>query len=759
MADQIATSEGRLSERELRQIILSHIETAEGGEGSNLSNERKRNLDYYSGERYGDEREGHSQIITREVMDVVEWIVPMVMRIFHGTDQVGRFEPVGQEDQKVADRRTDYVNHVYLKDNPGYEVSTDVLKSGLVEKNGYWQISWDEQKVSRRTEYTGLTEDAIDVLMDDEEASEVFEVSREPTEPDAPAPPQPTPDGAAALGEPGLAGPVAPGEPDIADSDPGSEPRFDVTIRRIFLKRRVKVESVPPEEMIITARAKSLDHAIESGGLVGRRYTLTRGQLVAMGYDEEEIRNIASVSARDNRGEKQNRYQDQRNTEAHRIHWSQEEIAVVDAWLKLDFDGDGYAEMRMCRLAGESASSVFLENEETDDHPFVDWTPIRKHFSQEGIAVADVICELQLLKSTLWRQLLDSLYSSVNPEYEVVKDQVADWDSVLIDEPGNMKFVEAQGTITPLAKPFVGAQAIPVLDKVDQVIEGRSGVSTVSAGLNPDLLQPHAEGTVERIMSAAQERVGLIARNFAEFGFKNVMLKIAKVISANQDQPRELRLRNQLVQVDPRKWAAEFDVDIDVGLGTGNESLKIAQLNFIAAKQELILQQLGPINPLVSLKQYYNTLALLTVKADLPSADPFFMDPTSPKGKENAAFLAQQQQSQAQTRQQQAAQILALEAQKTAQKADEAQTKALLEFQKFVFEQDFQRDKLAAELGLKAQELEAKFGVEFDRLMLDQFNQIITAQAQPINGAAPAAQIPGGFDAANAQTTPQVFRQ
>ena len=727
-----STTEGALTEVELRQIILGHIETAEGGEGSRLSNQRKRNLDYYQGENYGDEREGHSTIITREVMDVIEWILPMLLKIFHGTDRVARFEPVGAEDQALADQRTDYVNHIYLKDNPGYEISTDVLKSGLIEKNGFWQISWDESKTSTRTEYTGQTEDAIAVLMDDEDASEVFEVERKPSESEAPVV-----QGGEALGElpEGLELPEQVAALQGAEAE-ATEPTFDVTVRRIFTKKRCKVESVPPEEMIITGRAKSLDHAIESGGLVGRRYTLTRGQLVAMGYDEDEIRGISSVSARENRSEKQNRYQDQRNTETSPTHWSQEDVAIVDAWLKIDFDGDGYSEIRMCRLAGETANSVFLENEETDDHPFVDWAPIRKHFSQEGIAVADVICELQLLKSTLWRQLLDSLYSSVNPEYEVVKEQVADWDSVLIDEPGNMKFVHQAGTITPLAKPFVGAQAIPVLDKVDQVIEGRSGVSTVSAGLNPDLLQPHAEGTVERIMSAAQERVGLIARNFAEFGFKNVMLKIAKVTAANQDVPREIRLGGQRVAVDPRKWATEFDVDIDVGLGTGNENVKFAQLVRIHEDQKEILTTLGPINPFVTLKQHYNTKAKLVAMSDLPGPEPYYLDPTSPEGKQNAAQMLQQQQAAAQGRQQQAAQILALEAQKTSQRGQEAETKATLEFLKFVYGQDFDRDKLAAEIALKAQELEAKFGMEFDRTMLQALNQAVQAQAalQPQQG-------------------------
>lgn len=706
-----------LDERELRQIILSHIETAEGIEGSQLSNERKRNLDYYEGEPYGDEREGHSQIMTREVMDTVEWILPMLMRIFHGSDRVAKFEPVGQEDQKVADLRTDYVNHIYLKDNPGYEISTDVMKSGLVEKTGYWQIAWSEEKVSTREEKTGLTDDAIALLVADAEQSDEFELSI-------------IEDGNTAEDGASVAAPVT-----------ESQGR-DVTVRRIYTKKRCKIESVPPEEMIVTARAKSLDHAVETGGLVGRRYKLTRGQLVGMGYDEDEVRNLSSVSVNENRGERQNRYRDQRNQEEGRVHWSQEQIAIVDVWIKLDFDGDGYAELRMCRLAGESANSIFLENEETDDHPFVDWVPIRKHFSQEGIAVADVIWELQLLKSTLWRQTLDSLYSSVNPEYEVVRDQVADWDSVLTDEPGNMKLVQVPNTVRALDKPFVGAAALPVMDRADAMIEGRSGVSSTSAGLNPDLLQQHAEGTVERVMSAAQERVGLIARNFAEFGFRNVMLKIAKVTAANQDKPRELRLRNENVQIDPRSWASEFDVDIDVGLGTGNENIKTAQLNFIASKQEQILERLGPINPLVSFKQYYNTLAKLTAMADLPSVEPYFTDPTSREGKQLAGQMVQLQQSQAQQRQQQAAQILAVEAQKTLAKRENDRATQALKMMEFLHQQDFMRDELAINTGLEIEKLEAEFGFKFNEQVIAAVRSLVEADAslRQVNDAPPIQQ-------------------
>ena len=717
MQETGAATEG-MDERELRQIILAHIETAEGGEGSRLSAERRRNLDYYDGEAYGDERDGHSQIVTREVMDTVEWILPMLMRVFHGTDQVARFEPVGAEDQKVADLRTDYVNHIYLKDNPGYEISTDVLKSGLIEKNGYWQVSWSEERTSSRAEYSGLTEDAVGVLSAEEGSGEVAITRRR-------------------------AGPAG----------AGPEPRYDVTVRRFLSRTRCKVESVPPEEMVVTARAKSLDHAIESGGLVGRRYTLTRGQLAALGYDREAVRNLPSTGGLETRSERQNRYRGQRATAAHRQHWSQEEVALADVWLKIDFDGDGFAELRMCRLAGETANAVLLENEETDDHPFVDWTPIRKHFSQEGIAVADAICELQLLKSTLWRQLLDSLYSSVNPEYEVVKDQVADWDSVLIDEPGNMKFVHAPGTVRALEKPFVGAAAAPILDRVDQVIEGRSGVSSVTAGINPDLLRPHAEGTVERILSAARERVGLIARNFAELGLKNVMLKIAKVTAANQDGPRELRLRNELVEVDPRAWTAELDVTVDVGLGTGDERAKIAQLTYIATKQEQILRDLGPINPLVSMKQYYNTLALLAAKADLPSPDPFFIDPTSRTGKRNAATMQAMHERAERAREAERQQVLGLEASRTAQRQREAQQKAVLAFLRFAAEQDFDRDKLAAELAVKAQELEARYGAAFDPSLLEALNRLVQSQgaATMTPGATPGA-APGAAPGQGAAT-------
>ena len=184
-----------------------------------------------------------------------------------------------------------------------------------------------------------------------------------------------------------------------------------------------------------------------------------------------------------------------------------------------------------------------------------------------------------------------------------------------------------QGHILPLDTPLVAAQAFPMLEYIDGVRENRTGVTRYMQGLDADTLNKTASG-INQIMTAAQQRVELIARVFAETGVKDLFRKILELVNRHQSAPRIIRLRNRWVPMDPREWNTEMDVSISVGLGTGNKDQMLMHLrNLLEIQVQAIRMQGGVDGPLVRLENVYNTLARLVENAGLKSADPYFTDP------------------------------------------------------------------------------------------------------------------------------------
>src|SRR5262249_6238296 len=295
-----------------------------------------------------------------------------------------------------------------------------------------------------------------------------------------------------------------------------------------------------------------------------------------------------------------------------------------------DWDGDGIAERGKVTVAG--GGQEILDNEPWDGPlPFISLTPIPMPHRFFGLSIADLVMDLQLIKSTILRQILDNLYLSNNGRH-IISDQV-NLDDLLTARPGGIVRLKngelpAQGHILPLDTPLVAAQALPMLEYIDGVRENRTGVTRYMQGLDADTLNKTASG-INQIMTAAQQRVELIARIFAETGVKDLFRKILELVNRHQSAPRIVRLRNRWVPMDPREWNTQMDVSISVGLGTGNKDQMLVHLRSLLEIQvQAIRMQGGVDGPLVRLENVYNTLAKLVENAGLKSPDAYFTDPT-----------------------------------------------------------------------------------------------------------------------------------
>jgi hypothetical protein len=213
---------------------------------------------------------------------------------------------------------------------------------------------------------------------------------------------------------------------------------------------------------------------------------------------------------------------------------------------------------------------------------------------------------------------------------------------------------------------------------------------------------------VSASVEAQQDRVELIARTFAELGVKDVFRGVLRYVIRHQDKPRVVRLRNQWVEVDPRFWDAEMDVSVNVGLGRGTNEQRMAFLGMIGAKQEQVLQMLGPSNPIVSIGQLRETYAEMLRIAGFKNPDRFFKTVTPEQEK-------QLQEQMAQNKPPDPNQLLAeTENNKTKQKQQSDTAQRTFDREKALLDDDFRRDQLDADILLRAAEIAAKYGASVD---------------------------------------------
>jgi hypothetical protein len=675
-----------MDDTEVQSIVASEIEDAITYIDSDLSPYRAQATRYYRGDPFGNEEDGQSQVVATEVRDTVNSMLPSIMRVFFGTEKTVEYMPRGPEDVASSEQATDYANYVLNQDNDGFMVLYGTFKDALVRKCGIVKANWEKTTNVRTEKYSGLDEGTVMMLQSEPDA--VVTVIKEYEEPGA---------------EPQLTMDPATGQPMMLPAPM----MFDVEVKRIIKDGRISLEGVPPEEFIMDRNARSISEA----AFCGHRKMATVAELLALGYEEEDlVQYITSSNDFDDNDE----YLSRRPTST--VIGSMEEsnnpamqrVLYVEGFMRIDYDGDGIPELRKFCCLGSGYTIV--RNEPADFVGFADFPfdPEPHTSPLEANSVFDYTKDLQEIKSDIMRNTLDSLAQSIHPRTAVVEGQV-NMDDVLNNETGAIIRMRAPGMVQPLSTPFVGREAFPMLDYLEGVKEDRTGMSKASMGLNADALQSTTKAAVQATVSASQSRIELTTRILA-VGMKKLFKLILQLSVAHQDKPRMVRLRNQWVQVDPRTWDATMDVSINVGLGMGDTDQKLQMLTMIAAKQEQALQQLGPMNPLVTPAQYSNTLRRIVELAGFKDSSQFFnaipADYVPPQSQEPAKPSPEEMLAQVQV------QSIQADIQKKAAELD-------LRREEMMRMDDRERDKMEIDKFVKLRELELKYSTRIDETMIN----------------------------------------
>ena len=576
----------KITEEELVTRIRGEITESLGYMGDTISHQREQAMQYYYGLPFGNEVDGRSQYVDSTVQDTIEWIKPSLMRVFASGDDMVKFSPHGPEDVKMAEQASDYVNYVFTKDNPGWEILYSWFTDALLSKNGIVKVWWEDYEEEEREEYQNLDEVSLMAIIsdDDVEVIEHTEIIEE------------------------------------------GQPYHDLVIKRKDYDGRIKIENVPPSEFLINREAKSIPEA----RFVCHRVLKTLSELREMypdkNLDPEDLKGGAEDMV-DFSTERLERYQFDKSAkywegwgdatygeDGLRTYW------LHESYLQTDYNDDGITELRKVCTVG----STVLSNEEIDNIPFVSLTPVKIPHKFYGLSIADLVMDLQLMKSTLMRNLMDNMYNQNFGRYAVLEGQ-ANLDDLLTQRPGGGVRVKSPNAVTPLATPSLEPYTFQMLEYLDGVRESRAGVSRMSQGMNENALTSHTTATaVNAVMSAAQSRVELVARNFAETGVKDLMIRIYELLYKNQDKERMIMLRNEWVPVRPDVWKDKYDCTVSVALGSGN---KDQQMSHLSQMLQFAGEAMKGGLPIVSMKNMYNLGASLIKAMGFQNVDDYLTDP------------------------------------------------------------------------------------------------------------------------------------
>jgi hypothetical protein len=551
------------------------------GYGDELSEQRYEAMKYYYSEPFGNEVEGRSQYVDSTVQDTIEWIKPSLMRVFASGDELVQFEPNSPAEVDMAKQATDYVNYVLQRQHNGWEILYQWFTDALLQKNGIVKVWWDDYDEYVREEYRNLSDVEFEALVVDEDV-EIVEHSEYPVE---------------------------------------GGYYHDCVVKRMQYNGQVYIENIPPEEFLINREAKT----IEDARFICHRIKKTLSELRQM-YPDIDPNDLKGGDIGNPMWstERQARY----SFDSTEDFWNTDSVAapeesmteywLYESFIRTDYDGDGIAELRKVCTVG----TTILANDEIDNMPFISLTPIKIPHKFFGLSVADLVMPLQKIKSTLIRNLLDNMYNQNYGRFAVLEGQ-ANLDDLLTARPGGIVRVKSPNAVTPLATPSLEPFAFNMVQYMDQVGEARAGVSATSQGLNDKALTSHTTASaVNAVMTAAQSRVELIARQFAETGVKDLMCRIYELLVKNMDRKRVVKLRREWIEVDPRSWADRMDATVSVALGHGNKDQQVMQLTQLV---NMAADASG--TGLVSPENMYNLTASLLKSMGYQNVDDYITPP------------------------------------------------------------------------------------------------------------------------------------
>src|SRR5512139_3512714 len=463
----------KMTRSELRAMLSAQKTAAMAAtQASKLSKERDDALMYYMGDMTNDlpSDTGRSQAVSTDVADTIEGLMPGLMEVFSGSEEVVEFNPVGPEDVEAARQETDYINHVFMNQNNGFLVLYSFIKDALLSKNGVVKVWWEEREEEETETYYDLTDDQFAIIASDEEV-EIVEHT--------------------------------------AHAGDGAETVHDVKVSEKQTIGEAKVLGVPPEEFGIERTARS----IQTANYCFHKVIKSQAELIEQGFDEEQIKTLPTYASVSNPEEINRDSVDESQNSGDEINEQARPIEITEHYIRMDYKGEGKVCLYRVTTGGEGDEILTRDGEddiiEFDVMPFAAMTPVIVTHRFFGRSIADIVKEIQKIKTALLRALLDNAYLANNPRVEVAEVFASEstLDDLLVSRPGGIVRTKQPGGINWQQIPTIGNHIYPLLEYMDTQREMRTGVTRQGQGIGPEALQDQSATAVNQLFTMAQARM------------------------------------------------------------------------------------------------------------------------------------------------------------------------------------------------------------------------------------------------------------
>jgi hypothetical protein len=715
----------KMDNEELLTLLQTHQEAAGDYVWGDLGSDRETAMREYYRMPYGNEEEGWSSHVTSDTQDVVEWVLPSLLRMMVSTDKIVTFDPTKQSEVEGAKQATAGVNYVFMKSNNGFLNLYTACKDALTSRNGALHWRKEETQTVSSQPFRNATTEMVALLL--QEAGKDAEVTHSESK--------------------AIMGPD--GKP-LLDPDGNIINLHSGRIKVIKTKKRVRVDAFSPEDLLVKRDWTS--PLLDECPYVCRMLHVSLSDLHQMGFKDvtpeelgEDKDDGMSADAMF-RLSKVNNQDGSTSFDAGTL--DTEDDSMTMGWLRMEYvlvdvDGDGIAERRhIKRLNGR-----ILSNEICTHVPMATFSPVLNTHRWDGMSLHDLVGSLQRLHTELLRQTLDNLSLVNNPRTTVLTDQhwnpFANMEDLIDNRPGIALRMRQPDAIGQQVTPFAAGASMPMLQYIRDMRTATSGVSEQSQGLGADTLNNQAGAQANNaVLSNAQMRIELIGRIMAEVFLKPACAGILKLLTEGDMDNLFFELRGEFVEYDPSTWNDQYGMTAHVGLGTGDKAQQGASLNLVMQSQ-MAMMQYGLVTP----KHLYHTQTKIVENAGFLDVENFVQPPQPPdpnkkpepplplqieqmKMQAEAQRFQAQQQADGQKFQAEVQQTMQIEQLKAQAKLQEIQ--ANLELQASNDQRDGQREQLKAQMSaqLEAQKLEfEKWKAELDARVRLRIAQIGTEQS------------------------------
>lgn len=609
----------KLDDKQILAIIGGEMSNATGSaESDTISGNRKAAMSAYLGD-HGVVPEGRSSVVSTDVADAIEWIMPEVMKAFTQNNEVVTFDPVSENDRRQAELESRYVYDVLMKDNEGFIALHEFFKDALLQNNGFFKVYYDDTTESTKENYTGLTELEFETLQMDPEL-EITGVTEE-----------------------------------IIETDAQQIKSFDVNAKRTRKSGKIELLAVPPEEIRVNRMHNSV--CLKNARFIAHTMLKTKSELLEDGFDKKIVESLPTeVSEFDE--ERNYRWAmmgENVSPTANSGDASQNLYDVSECYIMMDIDGDGISERCKVTVAGITSPTHVLEIEEVSEWPFISATAVLMPHKLFGLSIYDRLREIQAQKTSLLRNVLDNIYLQ-NNQRTIALDGMVNLDDLLINRPGGVIRAKSAGAVTPYTTPALSGDAYRMFDYLDQTRAGRVGVSPEGSVSDVSVGDSVGSEGVQAMLNQKEELVGLMVRVFAETGIKPLCEMIRRLLINHVDTTEDYEFHGEWVQIQPNTWKSRKRTTVRVGTGSGNRKQQAAAVMQILGFQKEILA--NPAQALVTEGKIFAALNDFAKLSGMPGAGAYFLDPNSPEGKQNKQQVAQGQKAQ-QDKEMQEQQLLA----------------------------------------------------------------------------------------------------